>query len=73
MTNQKELTVRQIKTMFKDIAIFTGQPLEHSTNEILLLLETPLIKEQINKVYNAFKTRKMLVVKLKRFETITVK
>ena len=71
MKIQKELTVRQIKLLFKKCSIESGEPLEQTTVEVLKLLQNEQHKELIYNLYNAFKTRTRLTAQLKRRDTLT--
>ena len=47
MTNQKELSVRQIRTMLNKTLLEAGEPHTRTTKEIELLLKDEKAKEQI--------------------------
>ena len=66
MTNQKELTVRQIKTMYKEASLLSGENIYFTTKEILLSLENEDEKELIYKCIEAYKTMKNLKAQIKR-------
>lgn len=60
MTNQKELTVRQIKTMLDKTALETGQPFARTTKEIEFLIKDEKTKEQLYIIYElGLKVRKL--------------
>ena len=64
MKNQKELTVGQIKTMFKKINLLSGENIYFTTKEILHLLENEQAKETFYKLFEAYKTIKKLETEL---------
>ena len=51
MTNQKELTVRQIRTMLNKTGVETGRPFYHTTKEITFSLENEQTKELLYECY----------------------
>jgi hypothetical protein len=69
MKNQKELSIRMIKNLFKKCSIETGEPLPQTTKEILELLQNEQHKNLIYNVYNALKTCTKLRAQLKRRDT----
>lgn len=68
MKIKKELTVRQIKNLFKKCSIESGEPLEQTTAEVLDLLQNEQGKELIYKVYKAYQVRTRLIAQLKKRE-----
>ncbi|SNB15543.1 hypothetical protein KU06112801_470005 [Flavobacterium psychrophilum] len=68
MKNPKELTVRQIKTMFKESSLLSGEIFKLTTKEILLSLENEYEKDLIYKLFEAYKTMKKLKVQIKMQE-----
>ena len=66
MTNQKELTVRQIRTMLNKTGIATGRPLNRTTKELKLSLENEQTKEQLYICYSLCLQYTKLTRQLKR-------
>jgi hypothetical protein len=68
ITNQKELSVRQIRTMLKDAEITMGQPYKPTTKEIVLSLENEQIKTLVYKTFELYSELKKLRAKVKRLK-----
>lgn len=71
MTNQKELTVRQIKTMLDKTGIATGRPLNRTTKELKLSLENEQHKEQLYICYSLCLQYTKLTRQIKRLRLKT--
>lgn len=66
MKNQKELSIRQIKNVFKKASKLMGEKLEQTTDQVLELLKDEQGKELAYKVYKAYQVRTRLLAQIKR-------
>ena len=69
MTNQKELSVRQIRTMFKFIDVFFERPIRKiTTKQIEFNLTEEQQKAEIYKLFGAYSENRKLLAKIKRLK-----
>jgi len=66
MTNQKELSVMQIKLMFQDTQVLKGKTFNPTTEQIQSLMTDEGIKALIYENYELYEVRKKLSNELSR-------
>jgi hypothetical protein len=67
MTNQKELSVRQIRTMFKFMDVFLERPIRKiTTKQIEFNLNDEQQKAEIYKLFGTYSENRKLRAKVKR-------